>query len=365
MNNYFFMPSKILFGSDAIINNKQVLNNFGTKAFIVTGKKSALISGALADLISTLDLNKIAYEIYNKVEENPKLSSVLAAKEIFNLSKSDFIIGVGGGSPIDFAKALSVASANNLDDVFDLKSIKKAFKIIAVPTTSGTGTEVTKNSVINDDIFTYRKKGFSHDLIFPSISFIDPKYTLTLNKTITTDTGIDALSHLLEGAYSKNRTCLVYPYIIDGIINIIKYLPLCLKDLSNLEYREKLSYASLYGGIVIAQAGTTLQHSIGYYLTYKYGISHGKANLIFMKAIFNLFYSYIKDEIDFIFNKADLDKFKFFSFLDQFDISIEQKAYEKDYANIIDSVVAASNTYNSPLEVDKNIINKILNEVLV
>jgi alcohol dehydrogenase len=360
--NLFFMPSKLVFENNAIINNKNILANFGKKALIITGANSARISGALNDVLNVLEYNKITYSIYDKVSENPLLSNVIDFKN--KVEAFDFIIAIGGGSPIDFAKALSVSLANNLENVFEIEKISKAYKIIAVPTTAGTGTEATKNSVINDDVFTKRKKGFAHDCIFPSLSFIDPKYTLTLNKEITSDTAIDALSHLLEGIYSKNTSTLVYPYIIEGIKNIIKYLPLCLKDLSNLKYREKLSYAALYGGIAIAQTGTTLQHSIGYHLTYKYNISHGKTNFIFMKEIFNLYYEIISNRIDYIFDNIGITKEEFFYFLDNIDCSIEKQNYSFEFDNIISSVFKASNTYLSPIDLNKEIVLKLLNKVL-
>lgn len=353
----FFLPTTVFFGKNCVSLNTDVFRYLNKKFFIVTGKNSASLSGALDDVLNTLTNN---YFIFDEVTENPTLSTVLKGAKSFIDNNCNFIIAIGGGSPIDAAKAISICAINNTENIFDSDSIKTTIPLIAIPTTSGTGSELTKYSVINEDLFSKSKKGISNNLIFPKYSFIDPKYTISLNKQVTIDTAIDTLSHLLEGVYSINRNILTYPFIIDGIKNIYKYLPFSLREPENYFYREKLSLASLYGGIVIAQSGTTLQHSIGYQLSYKFGISHGQTNAIFMKEILDLYYPNIKNELDYILSEASIKIEALIEFFKVYTakyngVNINSTELEQ----IIKSVMGAANTKLSPIIVSEKIIKNV------
>ena len=260
--------------------------NLGKKALLVTGKNSAQKCGALADVQKVLAELKIDSVLYDKVSENPVLETIIDGAEFFTKNNCDFLIGIGGGSPIDAAKAIALTAANKLDinSIYDTSAFKKTYPLVAIPTTSGTGTEATQYSVLTDAA-TQKKAGFGHDLAFPVLALVDPKYTLTLSQSVTLNTGIDALSHLLEGIYSNKRSPLLYPLICQGISLIYNNLSNVLDNPSDLDGRTALSQASLYGGITIAHTSTTLQHSIGYPLTSVLGVPHGLANGIVMQQI--------------------------------------------------------------------------------
>lgn len=314
----FYLPTRVLFGTDALKKSKDHIKAMGTKALIVTGKAGAALSGALEETCTMLDTHGIKWKLFDQITENPVLEMIISGKESFLQERCDFIIGIGGGSPIDAAKAISLAAANDLDidTIYEANRFKQAYPIIAIPTTSGTGTEVTQYSVLTD-ASQKKKAGFGSELIFPRLAICDPRYTLSLPENVTLNTGIDALSHLLEGIYSNKREPLLYPMIHSGIGSILRYLPTALKDPQDLFAREELMRASLYGGMTIAQAGTTLQHSIGYPLTSLFGIPHGLANGIVMRDMMELYQSAIEPELQSLFSYLGIRRQDFYAWLDE------------------------------------------------
>ena len=334
---YFNIPTKVYFGDSVLKNFQNEIVKQGRNALIVTGKSSAIKSGVMDDLLPILNELEIGYTVFNEIMENPDISIVEKGKNVFLKSygrihavqnyKSyghnhaprnyDFIIAIGGGSPLDAAKAISIMAANDLskEDIYNTALHRKAFPIIAIPTTSGTGSEITPYSVLSNEE-TKVKAGFGNEFMFPKISFLDPKYTVSMSHTVTRDTAIDALSHLLEGLYSNKYNEFLLPFIYSGIKLIYENLSKCLKEPDNLMYRKNLMLASNYGGIVIAHTSTTLQHSIGYPLTTIFGVSHGLANGIVMKQIMDLYEPHIKDRLDALFCFLGIKKTELFDWLD-------------------------------------------------
>ncbi|MCL1827788.1 MAG: iron-containing alcohol dehydrogenase, partial [Candidatus Cloacimonetes bacterium] len=232
------------------------------------------------------------------------------------------------------------------------------FPILAIPTTSGTGSEITQYSVITNRE-TSIKAGFGSEKCFPKVSFLDPKYTLSLNARVTRDTAIDALSHLLEGLYSNKYNEFLLPFIHTGVKLIYDNLSLCLKDLSCIKYRHNLMLAANYGGIVIAHTSTTLQHSIGYPLTTVFGVSHGLANGLVMRQIMNLYEPHIKDRTDRLFVKLNITKDAFFKWLDSFEMVFEGKIDEVFLKNRVPEVLKSRNMTLSPCVVNEQEITNI------
>lgn len=356
----YFMPTELFWGKDTLVKNFESLNRFGKKAFVVTGRSSAIKSGVLDDLLPLLSNNKIEYKIFDKITENPLLSTIQqATKEVIDFNP-EMIIGIGGGSPIDAAKAIAVCAANSFseDEFYQADLIKKIIPVVAIPTTSGTGTEVTPYSVVTNSQ-TRKKAGFGHPLMFPRISFLDPKYTISLPEKVTRDTSIDALSHLLEGIYSNKRNFINFPIIFEGIKLIIENLPIVLQNPENFESREKLMLASTYGGIVIAQTSTTLQHSIGYPLTTEYGISHGHANGMVMQQMMELFYDNVAEIIDEMFRYVGIGKEDFYNWLKKTGIQSKIKIENDFIENNVSQVMASRNMALNPFEVDDTIIREL------
>jgi alcohol dehydrogenase class IV len=303
MTHSIWYKTKVFFGKNALEENKGELLSYGKKAFIVTGGSSAKKSGAYDDIINVLSKLEIEFEIFNEVENNPSVENVGEGGRRAREFGADFIIGIGGGSPLDASKAIAVLAAN---DIPSLELYNGNFKnepkpIIAIPTTAGTGSEVTQYSILTrKDKET--KMGIGGENLFPKLAFVDPKYTNSLPYQITINTGIDALSHAVEGYLSKRSI----PYSDALAEKAIKFFGECLNDLTEDNItettREKLMYLSMLAGIVIAHTGTTIVHAMGYSLTYFHDIPHGKANGILLEEYLKFNYSDAKEKIDNIIN---------------------------------------------------------------
>jgi alcohol dehydrogenase class IV len=358
--NRIYLPVDIYFGENAIAQSGDNIFNLGHKPMIVTGRQSAKVCGAEEDITKLLERLDREFVIYNEVTENPEIETINQGIKYFIESQCDYVIGIGGGSPLDAAKAIALGAANHIegDQLFDTKLHEKCYPIVAIPTTSGTGSEVTQYSVLTDTKAN-KKAGFTSPLIFPIVAFVDPKYTISLSQKVTRDTAIDALSHLLEGLYSNRRNPLIFPMIYDGVKLIVHNLKDLLLHPSDIKLREKIMKASLYGGIVIAHSGTTLQHSIGYPLTTEFGLSHGLANGVVMKYIMELYYPAIKDELDELFLHLGMSKEDFYKWLDSLDFSFDMKIHDDFIENKILEVVQSRNMANNPFTVSTTQIKNI------
>lgn len=282
----YFMPTKILFSQKVIEKNKEIFKKFGKKTLIITGKTSSRINGSLRDVEDALRSLSIEYYIYDKIDENPTFEHIRQAVKECRIHDFDFVIGVGGGSPLDSAKAIAVLLKNkslSVEDLYDATKYDSSLPIIAIPTTSGTGSEVTQYSVLTDD--TGFKRGFAHDVIFPIIALIDPLYTVSMSVSLTRSTGLDALCHAVEGFLSKRSTPISDLYAVEAMKMIKESLPRVLQNQNDLEARTAMSFASCLAGMVISQTSTTLAHVLGYPLSTFKGIRHGDATAAFLDAV--------------------------------------------------------------------------------
>lgn len=360
----FFIPTKIFYGKQAMNEAAESIKTLGTKALIVTGKSSALKSGALDATIATLKQLNIKYSVYAEIEENPTLLSVAKGADLCAAEKCDFVIGIGGGSPIDAAKGIAILRGSNLniEEIYQAEKFSAALPLMAVPITSGTGTEATQYSVLTDSV-NKKKAGFGTPLVFPTIAVLNPEFTFTLPKSVTINTSIDALSHLLEGLFSKNRNQLTYPLIHKGIKLIIENLEDALKNPHNYEHRDALMQASLYGGMVIAHSGTTLQHSIGYPLTSQFGTPHGMANGIVMKDMINLYYPAVEQEMQDLLAYLNITLNDFFTWLDKFDLVLNKKLDNELIDSMTEQVMQTRNMASNPVAVDSAKVKELYRKI--
>lgn len=278
MNFKYSMPTKIYFGKDSILKNKEVFCNIGRKALIVTGRSSAKKNGSYNDVVKALSEVGIDHILFDQVEENPSLETIEKGSDLGKTNHVDFVIGIGGGSPIDASKAIAVFIKNpeiNIDNIFCGRQLD-SIPVVAIATTSGTGSEVTQYSIITSNK-EKTKKNLGQS-IFPTVAFLDSKYTFDLPFNITVNTAIDAFTHLVEGYLNSNSTYMSELYGERGF-ELFKYCfnKLIKKELDS-EFRNKVMLASALGGIQISQTGTSLPHGMGYSLTYFKGLPHGLAN---------------------------------------------------------------------------------------
>lgn len=274
----YSMPTKIYFGKDSILINKEVFSSIGSKALIVTGRNSAKKNGSYDDVVRALSEVGVKHVLFDQVEENPSLETIEKGGNIGKTNNVDFIIGIGGGSPMDAAKAMAIFIKNpeiNINNIFCGKQLE-SIPVVAVATTSGTGSEVTQYSIVTSNK-EKTKKNLGQS-IFPVAAFLDSKYTFNLSYDITVNTAIDAFTHLVEGYLNSNSTYISDLYGERGF-ELFKYCfeKLISKNLDD-EFRDKVMLASTLGGMQISQTGTSLPHGMGYPLTYFKGLPHGLAN---------------------------------------------------------------------------------------
>lgn len=274
----YFMPTRVLMGKGIVKESFEEFKSFGKKALIVTGKNSSKVNGSLDDVIEALKKVSIDYIVFDDIEENPSVETVDKAASLGKENDVDFVIGIGGGSPIDASKAIAMMIKNrNLtsDNLFTTEKLE-SLDVISIPTTSGTGTEVTQYSIITDH--KDKTKKCLPQVIFPKLSLLDPSYTSHMSVNVTINTAVDAFSHIVESYLNKNANLLT-DMIASKALNLFgECIDSLLKGEFSYKVRENLMLSSTLAGIIIAQTGTSLPHGMGYHLTYFKNIPHGLAN---------------------------------------------------------------------------------------
>ncbi len=286
MNMNFYVNTKVITGVDCVRKNAVQLASFGKKCLIVTGASSAEKCGALRDVLSVLEENKISCEIYNKIRQNPTVESCFEAGLIARDFCADFILGIGGGSPLDASKAIAVVAANpdiSEEMLYSMEWGRAPLPVVAVGTTAGTGSEVTGVAVITNS--KGLKKSFRNDLSYPVLSFGDPKYTLSLSDDFTRSTAVDALAHCVESFFNRSANDISKAFAVSGVKKLIRVFGKIAESGTQsltLADREELYNASLFGGLAISVTGTAFPHALGYFLTENYGVAHGTACAVFL-----------------------------------------------------------------------------------
>ncbi len=276
----FYMPVNILNSVD-----KNVLKNMGKKCLIVTGKASAKKSGALDDIVNIFNELNIEYEIFDKIMANPLTSTCYDGGKVAREFGADFVVGIGGGSPLDASKAVCVYAANPHivgDGIYTEKVENEPLPLVVIGTTSGTGSEVSSVSVLTRE--NGRKQSVSGKSYYAKYAFADAKYTYSVPFRTTVSTALDALAHAVESMFSKRADFLTTQFAIISIKMIYPILQKLneTKELPTTEERDILYFASLYAGFALNKGGTGFPHGMGYALTEDYGIPHGIACAVFL-----------------------------------------------------------------------------------
>ena len=276
-----YVNSKVISGKNCVIDNANMLSAFGEKCLIVTSGSAAEKSGALTDVTNALNICGIEYSVFNKITENPLVSTVIEGGKAARDFGADFIIGIGGGSPLDASKAVGICAANpdfDIDGLYSRKVPAKALPVVLVGTTSGTGSEVTGVSVLTNDK-TMQKKSIGGGDCYASLVFADAKYTYSMGYDVTVSTALDAFAHAVEGWFSPKCDEIATVYARLALPKIYKGLKALAEseELPNEEIRDELYYGSLFAGLELNICGAAFPHTVGYVLTENFGIPHGKA----------------------------------------------------------------------------------------
>jgi len=277
-------PTRIRFGVDSIRELAATVRDLGgSHVFLVIDP--GLVAVGLADQVTaSLKEAAIPFTIYSNVTPEPGLALADEGAKKAREAGADCLVGVGGGSALDVAKAISILLTNGgkAEDYLGLGKIKKAgVPKIMVPTTAGTGAEVTFTAVfINEK--TGSKGGMNGDPLYPDAAILDPRLTLSLPSHVTAATGIDAFTHALEAFVSSQAHAISDMYALEAIELISRNLGLAYANPGNLEARSAMLMGSLLGGKALATAGVGLVHAMAYPLGGMFGIPHGLANAVLL-----------------------------------------------------------------------------------
>lgn len=284
-------PGKIFFGSGSFndLGNDNIVVSSERILFLVASPLIQLVSGLIETLkLSGKYIEAIEYEFIGE----PSFCLFDHLLEKSKLFKPDCVVGIGGGSVLDCAKLLAAMSdsSQKVRDVTGINILKgRSISLICVPTTSGTGSEVSPNAILLDEE-TFEKKGIISPVLVPDACYIDPELTISLPAKLTAETGMDALCHCIEAYTNKFSHPAVDLYALKGIELIGRNLLQACRDGSDMESRSAMSMASMYGGLCLGPVNTSAVHALSYGLGGKYHISHGLANALLLPEVmfFNL-----------------------------------------------------------------------------
>jgi alcohol dehydrogenase len=282
-------PTKIHFGERAVLRVGEVVKRYGDRTLLIIGRGSIKKSGALDRVLRSLEKNSVSYKIVEGIEPNPSKETVY--RIAFHLLAGNFnsVLAIGGGSVIDAAKAAGILGTireGEIDDYFGVgmvsKRVKRIMDLVAVPTTSGTGSELTKFSVITDT-WLHVKKLILDAAIVPTEAIVDPELTYSCENHVSRVVGLDAMTHLMEG-YFNNVDDAVDPEAnqraLIGLKLLFKGLPKVLKDGQNREARRMMSLASTLGGSVLYYKQAGLPHLNSF--SWSNAMDHGEATAVML-----------------------------------------------------------------------------------
>jgi len=272
------MPTKIVFGCNSFDSINSLIGN--RKAVLITS--NGAVDRGLVDRLKSYTKNIV--KVISNIKTHPDMSDLKSVYDSVHESNFDLVIAMGGGSVIDVAKFISVSGSHSpsfeLVKNLTIGEVKeKNYKItplISIPTTAGTGSEISPFSTIWDKI---NKEKYSLNLpeLFSEVALYDPVLTLTVPKKITIQTGLDSLSHALESIWNKNANAITLNYSIKAAKLIMENLVDLVNNLDNLELRDRVMKASMYAGLAFSNTKTATAHALSYSITLKKGIDHGVA----------------------------------------------------------------------------------------
>lgn len=287
MNQNFlkiFFPGKLVFGNGTLPQLvTDVLELKPSKVFIAT---IVPLKKTLTTLIDELEQNKIQVLVDTSILAEPTFSDFEMLMQTVSPFNPDVVIGIGGGSVLDIAKLVAAQLENeqSLKDYVGIGLLRgRKKKLICVPATSGTGSEVSPNAILVDN--EGQKKGIVSPYLVPDIVYVDPLLTVSVPPSITAATGLDALTHCLEAYTNKFSQPVIDMYAYEGMRLIAEHIVTAVKDGNNIEAREKVAMGSLLGGFCLGPVNTAGVHALSYPLGSIFHLAHGLSNALLLPYI--------------------------------------------------------------------------------
>lgn len=281
--SHFVIPNHTVVGTNVLGEAAPLLKKMGNKAFIVTGRHVA-VSDMMKQLTALLDENGIGCVIFDGITGEPTDTMIENGVEMLKSSGCDFIIGIGGGSPLDSAKAIAAMTVNegSIADYNGKEITGEILPLVAIPTTAGTGSEATKFTVITDS-----EKGIKMllkgDVLVPKLAIVDSSFTVGAPKSVTSATGLDALTHAVEAYTSRKAFSMTDTLAVSAVKRIMKYLPIAYREPDNSLAREQMSVAALEAGICINNSSVTIVHGMSRPIGALFHVPHGMSNAMLLK----------------------------------------------------------------------------------
>lgn len=277
-NYKFHVPIKFYSGAGRFSELGKLCSGTGKKFLLVTGKTAMKKMGHTDRAVKMLKDSGMEAVLFDRIEPNPTTDMVAEGAALAVKEGCDAVIGLGGGSPMDAAKAIAVVAGNG-GDIWDYREdidASKTLPIITIPTTAGSGTDGDRYFVVTNESLSF-KEGFGTDFTYPRITIMDPELTLDLPEDVTKDTALDALGHSLE-AYISNGESNAFSNLIslDSVRLIYDYLPRAVKNGRDIQARSALMLAATMGGVAINHAGVCAPHGISMAIGGLYNTTHGQ-----------------------------------------------------------------------------------------
>lgn len=281
--SHFVIPNHTVVGTNVLGEAAPLLKKMGNKAFIVTGRHVA-VSNMMKQLTALLDENGIGCVIFDGITGEPTDTMIENGVEMLKSSGCDFIIGIGGGSPLDSAKAIAAMAVNegSIADYNGKEITGEILPLAAIPTTAGTGSEATKFTVITDSEKRI-KMLLKGDVLVPKLTIVDSSFTVGAPKSVTSATGLDALTHAVEAYTSRKAFSMTDTLAVSAVKRIMKYLPIAYKEPDNSLAREQMSIAALEAGICINNSSVTIVHGMSRPIGALFHVPHGMSNAMLLK----------------------------------------------------------------------------------
>ncbi|MGB9866856.1 MAG: iron-containing alcohol dehydrogenase [Bacillota bacterium] len=288
----FVMPGVCYVGVGALKNLGDELKRLGTKRALLVCDPGIVQAGVSEQVVSIMKKEGVEYEIFSQVELEPSTDNVEEAARVVRQGQYDVVVGLGGGSSLDVAKGAAVLATNggSIRDYVGVEVIPKpGLPTVLIPTTAGTGAEVTLNA-----IFTFRdeqvKKGVVSRHLRAAVAIVDPELTLSCPPKVTAATGMDALTHAIESYVSIKATPQTDIYALEAIRLIGRSLRRAVALGSDIKVRTDMAWGSFMAGVSLANAGVGAVHALAYPLGGRFHVSHGVANALLLPYVleFNL-----------------------------------------------------------------------------
>ena len=283
--NTLLQPQKIVFGTGCIQTFVDDYLKMGLqRLFVLTAPP---IRPLIEETLTALENAGVSVEVFQDIVAEPTVNDFKKMLEIARQFKADSVVGIGGGSVLDVTKLIAalINSDQQVEDCFGTGFIQKKGRWFAcLPTTAGTGSEVSPNAILLDER-DHLKKGIVSPFLIADVAYVDPKLTWTVPAKVTADTGMDALTHCIEAYTNKFAHPSVDIYALQGIRLIAANLEKAVKNGQDQEAREALAFGSLYGGLCLGPVNTAAVHALSYPLGGEFHIPHGLSNAILLPSV--------------------------------------------------------------------------------